>query len=186
MLGFEARVAQHERLRKRWYDERTTGVVPVGTDFFRYRHDVQGPARKAGESLLILESTKMGSGGTRIWQYLPGQRRVKMSPDLAYDTPMPQSDGTQTMDDLRGFNGALDRFDFKLIGKREMLYEGSAAPFAFTEKVLVGEIVRVREGAGGARNCHRVPGAQGASDDSRRCASCGPVRASGEALLAAA
>jgi hypothetical protein len=104
-----------------WYDERTTGVVPVGTDFFRYRHDVQGPARKAGESLLILESTKMGSGGTRIWQYLPGQRRVKMSPDLAYDTPQPQSGGTQTMDDVRGFNGALDRFDFKLIGKREML-----------------------------------------------------------------
>ena len=103
-----------------WYDTKQTGVVPTGTDFFRYRHDVQGPARKAGESLMILESTKMGSGGTKIWQYLPGQRRVKMSPDLAYDTPQPQSGGTQTMDDVRGFNGALDRFDFKLIGKREL------------------------------------------------------------------
>jgi hypothetical protein len=104
-----------------WYDAKATGVVPVGTDFFRYRQDTQGPARKAGEALIILESTKMGPGGTRIWQYLPGQRRVKMSPDLAYDTPQPQSGGAETMDDVRGFSGALDRFDFTLVGKREML-----------------------------------------------------------------
>jgi hypothetical protein len=103
-----------------WYDAALTGPVPVGADFFRYRHDTTAPARKAGESLLILESTKMGAGGTRIWQYLPGQRRVKMSPDLSYDTPQPQSGGAQTMDDVRAFAGALDRFDFKLIGKREI------------------------------------------------------------------
>ena len=103
-----------------WYDAGITGPVPVGADFFRHRQDVSGPARKAGESLLILESTKMGAGGTRIWQYLPGQRRVKMSPDLAYDTPQPQSGGTETMDDVRAFAGALDRFDFTLVGKREM------------------------------------------------------------------
>jgi hypothetical protein len=103
-----------------WYDKTRTEPNPVGTDFFNYRHDTVGPARKAGESLLILESTKMGAGGTRIWQYLPGQRRVKMSPDLSYDTPMPQGGGAMTMDDVRAFAGALDRFDFKLVGKREM------------------------------------------------------------------
>jgi hypothetical protein len=103
-----------------WFDATRTGVVPVGTDIYRYRHDTIGPARKAGEALLILESSKMGAGGTRVWQYLPGQRRVKMAPDLAYDTPQPQSGGTQTMDDVRGFAGALDRFDFKLVGKHEM------------------------------------------------------------------
>jgi hypothetical protein len=25
----------------------------------------------------------------KAWQYLPGQRRVKLAPDLAYDTPNP-------------------------------------------------------------------------------------------------
>lgn len=109
--------------RSPFFDSRRDGPNPVGTDFFEYRHDTYAPARKAGEKLTILESTKMGTsaGGTRIWQYLPGQRRVKLSPDLAYDTPQPQGGGAETMDDVRAFAGALDRFDFKLIGKREML-----------------------------------------------------------------
>ncbi|MFC5463085.1 DUF1329 domain-containing protein [Massilia niabensis] len=103
-----------------FYNAKLTGPVPKGTDFFNYRHDSTAPARKAGEKLLILESTKMGSGSTRVWQYLPGQRRVKLSPDLAYDTPNPQAGGASTMDDARAFAGALDRFNFTLVGKREM------------------------------------------------------------------
>ncbi|MFC5463094.1 DUF1329 domain-containing protein [Massilia niabensis] len=103
-----------------FFDEKREGPNPEGTDFFQFRADMTGPARRAGEKLLILESTAMGPGGTRVWQYLPGQRRVKLSPDLAYDTPNPQSGGASTMDDARAFAGALDRFDFKLIGKKEM------------------------------------------------------------------
>lgn len=103
-----------------YYDQHRAGPAPEGTDYFQYRHDTSAPARKAGEKLLILESSAMGQGGTRVWQYLPGQRRVKQSPDLAYDTPQPQSGGAQTMDDVRGYAGAMDRFDFKLIGKTEM------------------------------------------------------------------
>ena len=103
-----------------FYSKAWTGPVPVGTDFSQLRVDITGPARKAGEKRQILESSKMGPGGTRVWQYLPAQRRVKQSPDLAYDTPQPQSGGAQTMDDVGAFQGALDRFDFKLIGKKEV------------------------------------------------------------------
>lgn len=39
--------------------------------------------------------------------------------DLAYDTPSPVGGGTATMDDAKAFFGALDRYDFKLIGKKE-------------------------------------------------------------------
>ena len=49
----------------------------------------------------------------------PGQRRVKLAPDLAYDTPAPMAGGSATMDDAIAFLGALDRFDFKLVGKKE-------------------------------------------------------------------
>jgi hypothetical protein len=56
----------------------------------------------------------------RAWQYLPGQRRVKAAPDIAYDTPNPGSAGATTYDDAFVFNGAMDRYDFKLIGKKEM------------------------------------------------------------------
>ena len=56
----------------------------------------------------------------RAWQYLPGQRRVKLAPDLAYDTPNPGAAGAATYDDVSVFNGAIDRFDWKLVGKKEM------------------------------------------------------------------
>jgi hypothetical protein len=103
-----------------FFDQAWSGPVPTGTDFYQLRVDITGPARKAGEKRIILESSKMGSGGTRVYQYLPAQRRVKQTPDLSYDTPQPQSGGSQTMDDVGGFSGALDRFDFKLIGKKEV------------------------------------------------------------------
>ena len=57
----------------------------------------------------------------KVWQYLPGQRRVKLAPELAYDTPTPGSGGVTVVDEATLFMGAQDRFDFKLIGKREML-----------------------------------------------------------------
>jgi hypothetical protein len=59
--------------------------------------------------------------GRRAWQYLPGQRRVKLAPDIAYDAPSPNTAGATTYDDTFMFNGALDRFDFKLIGQKEMI-----------------------------------------------------------------
>src|SRR5205814_5237380 len=56
----------------------------------------------------------------RSWQYLPGQRRVKLAPQIAYDTPNPGSGGTATFSDNLVFNGAMDRYDWKLAGKREI------------------------------------------------------------------
>jgi hypothetical protein len=90
--------------------------VPV---YERTRYDFTEPARVAGEKILL--HYKIDNAPTNVWQYLPGQRRTKLSPDLAYDTPHPQSGGTASMDQLYGFYGPTDRFDFKIIGKKEML-----------------------------------------------------------------
>ena len=79
-----------------------------------------GPARRNGEALLVWDAANPLKQGRRAWQYLPGQRRVKLAPDIAYDTPNPASAGASTYDDASVFNGAMDRFDFKLVGKKEM------------------------------------------------------------------
>jgi hypothetical protein len=79
-----------------------------------------GPARRAGEALLVKDSINPLKSPRKAWQYLPGQRRVKLAPDIAYDTPNPGTNGTSTYDDAFVFNGALDRYDWKLIGKKEM------------------------------------------------------------------
>lgn len=56
----------------------------------------------------------------RAWQYLPGQRRVKLAPDICCDTPNAGSAGLSTYDDAYGFNGTLELYDFRLVGKKEM------------------------------------------------------------------
>jgi hypothetical protein len=79
------------------------------------------PARRAGEAILMQDAVNPLVQPRRAWQYLPGQRRVKLAPEIAYDTPNPGTAGSSTYDDAGIFNGAMDRFDFKLIGKKEMI-----------------------------------------------------------------
>ena len=79
-----------------------------------------GPARRAGEGLLVKDAVNPLVQPRRAWQYLPGQRRVKLAPDIAYDTPNPGNAGLATYDDAFVYNGAQDRYDFKLVGKKEM------------------------------------------------------------------
>lgn len=86
--------------------------------YFYTRIDVNNPPRAAGSKYIFKYQVDMGKGA-RSWTYIPGQRRVKLSPDLAYDTPSPLSGGAQLMDESQGFIGSMDRFDFKLVGKKE-------------------------------------------------------------------
>jgi hypothetical protein len=47
-------------------------------------------------------------------------RRVKLSPNLMYDTPNPHTGGSSAMDESQLFHGPLDYYDFNLLGKREV------------------------------------------------------------------
>ncbi len=102
-------------------DPKKTDAAKQGDVFFRTKLAYTAPARRAGEGLLAFDAVNPVVQPRRVWQYLPGQRRVKLAPDVAYDTPNPGSAGASTYDDAWIFNGAMDRFDFKLIGKKEMI-----------------------------------------------------------------
>jgi len=106
---------------------------PIGPDSLVWRtyYDTVAPARKVGEKAVFVTSVDAKRYPAKVWQYLPGQRRVKLAPDLAYDTPNPQSSGGALMDESYGFMGAMDRFDFKLVGKRELLV--LANPYKFLD-----------------------------------------------------
>jgi len=98
-----------------------SGVLSPTDPYWMVHVDWTGPARKAGEKLVLVDYVDPIGNRRKVWQYLPGQRRVKLTPELAYDTPNPASGGAAVMDEATVFNGGLDRFDFKLVGKREML-----------------------------------------------------------------
>jgi Protein of unknown function (DUF1329) len=102
------------------YDPKKTGPISASDPYWYNKLHYVGPARRNGEALLIIDSVNPLKQPRRAWLYLPGQRRTKLAPDLAYDTPNPGAAGAATYDDVSVFNGALDRYDWKLVGKKEM------------------------------------------------------------------
>jgi hypothetical protein len=109
----------------------------------KLRINYLAPARRAGEILLVHEpGANYTSGkGRQAWQYLTGQRRVRLAPAVAFDTPNPAVAGTSTYDDAAIWNGSPERYDWKLLGKKEMLIPASNYAFLFEQPVenLLGE-----------------------------------------------
>ncbi|WP_028223685.1 DUF1329 domain-containing protein [Paraburkholderia oxyphila] len=60
-----------------------------------------------------------GSDTRRAWQYNPGTRRVRQMPEYGFDQPIGPG-GFRTVDDDRLFNGSGERYDWKILGKREI------------------------------------------------------------------
>ena len=116
-----------------YYDPKRTTPSADSDIYFRTKIAYTAPARRAGEALLVQDYINPMKNGRKAWQYLPGQRRVKMAPDIAYDTPNPGSAGASTYDDAWVFNGAMDRYDFKLVGKKEMIVPYNAFKLAYAK-----------------------------------------------------
>lgn len=95
-------------------------VNPEPNRLLYFMSTITGPTSMAGESLLAIDSIDQVKEPRQAWLYNPGQRRVLRAPDIGYDTPGQGADGLRTTDDFDGFNGSPDRYDWKLIGKKEM------------------------------------------------------------------
>lgn len=102
------------------FDPKRTTPMAADEPYNIVRVDYESPVRKAGEKTIVNDSIDMVNVGRKAWSYLPGQRRVKLAPDIAYDTPSPIGGGATTTDETSVFYGALDRYDFKLVGKKEL------------------------------------------------------------------
>ncbi len=85
-----------------------------------FKQTVTAPARLAGGILLVHETLDQVKEPRQAWLYNPGQRRVRRAPNVAYDNPGTASDGMRTSDQFDMFNGAPDRYDWKLVGKKEL------------------------------------------------------------------
>jgi hypothetical protein len=79
------------------------------------------PATSIGTQVLDRFATNSLQNPDILWELLSGQGRVRKAPELKYDTPSSFTDGIASFDEYNGFDGALDRYDWKLIGKQEML-----------------------------------------------------------------
>ncbi len=85
-----------------------------------YLQSTTAPARLAGQILLVHETVDQTREPRSAWTYNPGQRRVRLAPNVAYDNPGTAADGLRTNDDFGMYNGATDRYNWKLVGRKEM------------------------------------------------------------------
>ena len=88
--------------------------------YLYYLSNVVAPARVAGQLTLVHETSGAEGSGRNAWIFNPGLGRVNKAPDVGYDNPYIGTDGEQFNDQVDMFNGALDRYTWKLVGKKEM------------------------------------------------------------------
>ncbi len=105
-----------------WPDFLQGGKDPVADRnvLIYFTYAIHSPPQLTGTVLLVHETVDQVTDARRAWLYNAGQRRVRRAPQVAYDGPGQGSDGTRTADDFDMFNGSPDRYDWKLVGKKEM------------------------------------------------------------------
>ncbi|MGQ0622851.1 MAG: DUF1329 domain-containing protein [Panacagrimonas sp.] len=86
-----------------------------------YLSETISPPRVAGQLTLAHELIGPDAGsGRAAWIFSPGLGRVNRAPDVGYDNPAVGTDNEQYFDQIDVFNGSLDRYDWKLIGRKDM------------------------------------------------------------------
>ena len=105
-----------------------------------FKQEVTAPARLAGGILLVHETMNQVKEHRSAWLYNPGQRRVRRAPNVAYDNPGTAADGMRTSDQFDMFNGAVDRYNWELVGKKEMYVPYNSYKL-HSDKVLVKDIL---------------------------------------------
>ena len=116
-----------------------------GNVLFYFRQSVLAPARLAGTELLVHETVNQVQEPRLAWLYAAGQRRVRRTPNVAYDSPGTASDGMRTTDNFDMFSGAPDKYDWQLLGKREQYVPYNSYKFAskknrYDEMIQAGHV----------------------------------------------
>lgn len=94
-------------------------MTPEANEFLKYLSQTLAPPRLAGTFILVHEKADVGDKGRAAWLYSPGLKRIRRAPTVQYDNPYEGTDGNQFYDQVDMFNGALDRYNWKLVGKKE-------------------------------------------------------------------
>lgn len=84
------------------------------------------PEREKGGVSINMEPVDFGKDKRLGWSYDPGTRRVRQIPEYGFDQPLSGTGGKMTIDSDRLFNGSPERYNWKLVGKREIYVPANA------------------------------------------------------------
>lgn len=117
--GSYSLVAAQQEILFKLYENKGEGDQKDNILFY-YLSFIKSPARLAGGAVLLHETLDQSKDMRVAWAYNAGQRRVRRAPNLSYDAPISASEGIRTADSTDMFNGSPDRYEWKLIGKKEL------------------------------------------------------------------
>lgn len=100
-----------------FHSPKNKGVEDAGGVEMKLLNAVVSPAARTGELILAHWFLNEASDA---WLYFPGQRRVRRAPSFNYDNPVPGYENLETVDQYPMYAGAMDRYDWKLVGKQEL------------------------------------------------------------------
>lgn len=120
------------------------GITPESLNnvMFYFMQITTAPPRLAGTILLVHETMDQVKEARRAWQYNPGQRRLRRAPNVGYDNPGTGADGLRTNDQTDTYNGAMDRYEWKLVGKKDMLMPSGNSYLLHSDKYKYKDIVK--------------------------------------------
>ncbi len=101
------------------YNDPESTPASVGNQNLHLFTKTISPPNLAGDAKLLHVPIDRIKELTGLWVFNLGQQRTRRIGEVGYDNPL--EDGLMTHDQVDMFNGPLDRYTLKLIGKREML-----------------------------------------------------------------
>lgn len=99
------------------WSPKNMGVADAKGIEFYYLSPFRSPPSIAGDTTLLHYNLAKPND---MWIYFASQRRVRRAPTYQYDAPILNYENLMVMDQYLLFNGQLDRYDFRLSGKKEM------------------------------------------------------------------
>ena len=103
------------------YYDRERGPSTINQAYVYYMSKIRSPSRYAGGVLLLHEQVNSAQRPRQGWVYLPGQRRVMRIPGVDFDSPMQISESIRFADEINLFNGSIDHYNWRTIGKQELI-----------------------------------------------------------------
>lgn len=116
--GEAAPLVQDQWTTVPFHNPKNKGTEEVNGVELKLLNEVVSPAARVGEQILVHWYFNKVSDA---WLYFPGQRRVRRAPTFAYDNPVPGYENLETVDQYPMYAGVMDRYDWKLVGKQEMV-----------------------------------------------------------------
>lgn len=110
-------IAQEEWETSPMWSPSNKGIADARGVEYKLLNVFTGPPSIAGDATLAQYNF---SKPNDVWLYFASQRRVRRAPTYQYDSPTLNTENLLIVDQYLQFNGPLDRYDWKLTGKKEL------------------------------------------------------------------